>query len=510
MTLIQIAVSFDTTGSMSRALVEVRTRLTEMIRLLKKDIPGVTLSIIAHGDYCDKDIYVTKHLDFTDDESALVSFVRDVKDTGGGDAPECYELVLRLVRTKLSWKRKSQKILVVIGDAYPHPPDDPQNEDRIDWEEEARLLAGMPMRIYGAQINDDRQSTEFFRKLTSITGGSHLKLTEFSVLTDVITAVCYRTVGTAHLMNLERDVRARYAPKPLHKDLEEVFAVLHEPLAVPTVSAKNTSSRYTYRGKDVSFSWGGQVTPSQPLSWKDPGDDDDSVHKLQIKLAVLGPEAKMYEANIVEMETTNFQEEKLTQPIIHMVGGKDTMASLDLSFNSPVTFRLVSGAGPVYLSGQHVAKALQEGGEEWEAYGASSKDKVSDESTYGTPATSVDSSEDSTPKHTQRRASTGVSADRSKSPSVGRSEIPERDFRRTFTASTGPTGSSDGDSTPGHYRRRASTGISGSRPESPSPNISQVFEHDLQSTFNAVSRLYGTARDEGSPSKSSPAACKTS
>ena len=118
----QVAISFDTTGSMSAALDEVRARLAEMIRMLKKDIPGAELSVIAHGDYCDEDIYVTKHLDFSDDDRKLVDFVKDVEQTGGGDNPECYELVLRLVRTQLSWKRNAQKILIVIGDSYPHTP----------------------------------------------------------------------------------------------------------------------------------------------------------------------------------------------------------------------------------------------------------------------------------------------------------------------------------------------------------------------------------------------------
>lgn len=141
MASIQVAISFDTTGSMAKALAEVRKRISEMIRRLKTDIPGVNLSVIAHGDYCDEDIYVTKHLDFSDDDDRLVDFVNNVQDTHGGDAPECYELVLRLVRTKLTWKRKAQKILIVIGDSYPHPHTDPQNKDNIDWRKEARLLA---------------------------------------------------------------------------------------------------------------------------------------------------------------------------------------------------------------------------------------------------------------------------------------------------------------------------------------------------------------------------------
>jgi hypothetical protein len=139
----QVAISFDTTGSMSAALDEVRKRITEMIQRLKRDIPDVTVSVIAHGDYRDADIYVTKHVDFTDDEYKLSRFVRDVKPTRGGAPWACYELVLRLARTQLSWRWKASRILIVIGDAYPRLASDPLNKDNIDWKQEARLLAAM-------------------------------------------------------------------------------------------------------------------------------------------------------------------------------------------------------------------------------------------------------------------------------------------------------------------------------------------------------------------------------
>ena len=42
--------------------------------------------------------------DFTRDSQVLLNFIRSVGDTHGGDAPECYEYVLRQVRTKLTWR----------------------------------------------------------------------------------------------------------------------------------------------------------------------------------------------------------------------------------------------------------------------------------------------------------------------------------------------------------------------------------------------------------------------
>ncbi|XP_025076951.1 uncharacterized protein LOC112553747 isoform X2 [Pomacea canaliculata] len=224
---LQVVFSFDTTGSMSGAIAEVRGRISDMLQRLQSDIPGVTTAVVAHGDYCDADsLYLTKHIDFSNNLPELVDFVNNVSTTGGGDTPEAYEVMLRLVRRTLGWQTGSQRVLVVIGDAYPHPPNDKQNKEHIDWEEETTLLAGMGVRIYGVQVNSDKTSTNFFRTMANITGGQHLKLSEFSTLCDAIMAICYREKGAEFLQNWEAEVRARDGRKSLHSDLDGVFGTL--------------------------------------------------------------------------------------------------------------------------------------------------------------------------------------------------------------------------------------------------------------------------------------------
>ncbi|WP_236069492.1 vWA domain-containing protein [Citreicoccus inhibens] len=92
---VEVVFSFDTTGSMYPCLAQVRKKLGSAVARLTKEIPGIRIGIIAHGDYCDeRSTYVTKALDLTDDAKAIARFVEKVEQTGGGDAPECYELVL--------------------------------------------------------------------------------------------------------------------------------------------------------------------------------------------------------------------------------------------------------------------------------------------------------------------------------------------------------------------------------------------------------------------------------
>ena len=104
---------------------------------------GIRISIIAHGDYCDEhSSYLVKWIDLGGSLSDLCDFVQNVDRTGGGDGPECYELVLKRAREALSWTPGSQRALVLIGDNLPHEPGYTYGGKtyNIDWREECKEL----------------------------------------------------------------------------------------------------------------------------------------------------------------------------------------------------------------------------------------------------------------------------------------------------------------------------------------------------------------------------------
>ncbi|KAL4224887.1 hypothetical protein ACF0H5_015583 [Mactra antiquata] len=238
--LFEMVFSFDTTGSMSRVIDEVKGRLQDMIQRLQADIPGIRFGVIAHGDYCDRDVfYLEKHIDLTTNIVELTDFVKDVEGTGGGDPEECYEYVLRLTRD-LNWTRGSRKALVMIGDSIPHEPDYDLNTDNINWRDETKALADQGVKIYGVQAFEDEKATAFFEEMAAATQGEVIKLSDFSNICDYIMAICYREAGDIYLDDYEAEVRAREARKGLHKDLEGLFGVLRR--GDSTASNKSKSS----------------------------------------------------------------------------------------------------------------------------------------------------------------------------------------------------------------------------------------------------------------------------
>lgn len=192
---IDMCFTFDTTGSMYPCLTQLRRYIKETCIRLFKDIPNLRISIIAHGDYCDAGrTYVTKILDFTNDVNKVTNFVSTVGSTGGGDSPECYELVLHEARTKLSWESGRSKIIVMIGDDVPHPPHYRLNTMKIDWRNELGLLLESNINVYGvhAMPGIRGHSKPFYQEIAKTTGGFYLTLDQFSYINDLVMGICYK------------------------------------------------------------------------------------------------------------------------------------------------------------------------------------------------------------------------------------------------------------------------------------------------------------------------------
>ncbi|MGB6170089.1 MAG: vWA domain-containing protein [Geitlerinemataceae cyanobacterium] len=201
---IEVVFSFDTTGSMYPCLTQVRRKIKNTVTRLLDEIPGIRIGIIAHGDYCDAgSTYVTQLFDLSGDVDAICEFVTHVKPTGGGDAPECYELVLHEAQS-LSWTSEASKTLVLIGDDIPHAP--AQTPKKLNWRKETDQLAGLGVSIYGVQALNRSHANLFYKELAERGGGFHLNLDQFAYITDLFLAVCYQQSSDEQLQAYEQEI----------------------------------------------------------------------------------------------------------------------------------------------------------------------------------------------------------------------------------------------------------------------------------------------------------------
>ena len=190
---VDLLVSFDTTGSMYPVLAQVRQNVTSFVGDMFESINDIRVGIIAHGDYCDKDNpYTIRVMDLTDNKDKICEFIRTTDKTWGGDADECYELVMNTARTAVNWGAGRTKVFVMIGDSSPHGVNYNDNKDKIDWRNEAGLLNELGVKVFAVHALSYYRSNSrnFYQTVADMTQGKYLTLDQFDEVIDLIKATC--------------------------------------------------------------------------------------------------------------------------------------------------------------------------------------------------------------------------------------------------------------------------------------------------------------------------------
>jgi len=202
-----VVFSFDTTGSMQPCIAQVRKQLRDLAELMFTEIPNLKMGLIAHGDYCDGANCMSV-LDLTSNLDEIMKFINDTPNTSGGDAPECYELVLHKAQS-LNWPEEGGA-LVLIGDATPHPKE--QNPDKLDWKDELRALMAKKVNVFPMQCLKNEYSKEnnnFWEAVSQIADTPLIILDSFNDSADTLAAVAYATAGADHVKKYAAKTRAR-------------------------------------------------------------------------------------------------------------------------------------------------------------------------------------------------------------------------------------------------------------------------------------------------------------
>lgn len=219
-----IVISFDTTGSMSPCIAEVRRRVRETVDRLFDTIPDLRIGIVAHGDYCDGSLAISGEM-LTDSKEKLIAFLNWVPNTNGGDSDECYEAVLHRL-TVWDWKADN-RALVMIADALPHEVGYRYGNIRneLDWREEARKLAEQRVSIYAVEALGNRNEHRFYQPLADMTNGRKLDLNQFTDAVETLIAISYHKSDDS-LSALESYKTELESSFKMNRNLASVFAKL--------------------------------------------------------------------------------------------------------------------------------------------------------------------------------------------------------------------------------------------------------------------------------------------
>lgn len=206
--MLDMVIAFDTTGSMYSYIEAVKKHVIDLIPKLFTANPKLKVSIVAFGDYCDmesKDEFGKAYqvINLTDNENKLIKFIKEAKNTGGGDWEEFYELVIKKIVEETSWREGSTKSVLLIADADPHHigytyinylQETFIRDNQIDWREEAKKAAVKGIKFDTMQCGE---STKWFKELSKITNGINLPFKTDSKTSQVIEAASYARGGEA-------------------------------------------------------------------------------------------------------------------------------------------------------------------------------------------------------------------------------------------------------------------------------------------------------------------------
>jgi hypothetical protein len=200
---LDLVLSFDTTGSMSSAIEDVRKNVVKFCEHLSGMDLDLRVSVIAHGDYGDG-LNTYQVLPFSSDSARVAAFVRTAKNTSGGDNDECYELVLYKAGA-MDWRPDADKVLIMFGDADPHDTSGYRSRrawnrgahdlDRLvpkdlilDWRSEVTRLRERRVNIFGVQCLSSRGG--FWDQI-----GTRFLLRDFASSSQMILATVHAQTG---------------------------------------------------------------------------------------------------------------------------------------------------------------------------------------------------------------------------------------------------------------------------------------------------------------------------
>lgn len=194
--MIDYVVAFDTTGSMSSYIDDVKKHVRNLIpEMFSQDI-DLKMKIIAFGDYCDMkgennfgNAY--QQSKFTDNQNELINFVIGAEDTGGGDSDEFYELVIKKITEETPWREGSKRVVLLIADCNPHAASYSWFNKRrgIDWIQEAKKAAKLNISFDTLSIHG--KSYQWYKELSKITNGVYLPFQSSNKMSEVVTASLY-------------------------------------------------------------------------------------------------------------------------------------------------------------------------------------------------------------------------------------------------------------------------------------------------------------------------------
>lgn len=222
---LQCAMMFDLTGSMFKYFDAVKQKIAEISEAVMKRAPRSEIAVFAYRDHGNEDygkIYYASH--FTRNMQELSRFLEQIEKGGGSpDGLTCMEECFSEANRR-NWTAVSAKSIVIIGDMPPHGVRDSFKKcpNNIDYRIEVEKFKQKGIKLYPVFCGHHKDVRKFYQWLATETGGRFLELDEIDLLSDLLVAICMKSLGRLdeHKRDLSNTKRLPDKTEKLLKMLE--------------------------------------------------------------------------------------------------------------------------------------------------------------------------------------------------------------------------------------------------------------------------------------------------
>jgi hypothetical protein len=178
---LDLVLVIDTTESMQFVIDEVKARATHLVETVQRMVPTARIGVVAYRDEGDE--YVTKWTDLSFRTAKLRGFLYNLNASGGGDWEEAILEAIETAIADLKWRKRSKKIIIVIGGSPPHPEDLDLLEDVVrDFHDDGgyvsaidvtdglhtRFTRWMWRSLHGTKPFEPSPKPEYYREVSKI------------------------------------------------------------------------------------------------------------------------------------------------------------------------------------------------------------------------------------------------------------------------------------------------------------------------------------------------------
>jgi Mg-chelatase subunit ChlD len=181
-----LAIVFDTTGSMSSAIADAKTQATALAQKWTSLFANGRVGLVEFKDQGDP--FVSRvDLALTNDASAFQTAVNGLSASGGGDTPEAQLSGIMTALDGMSWATGATKAVVVITDATGKDPEPITNFTRPSVDQHALQID--PVAIYGVNVSTIQSVADWMTPMATATAGDVVTLAPGQSLSDALSVL---------------------------------------------------------------------------------------------------------------------------------------------------------------------------------------------------------------------------------------------------------------------------------------------------------------------------------